>query len=261
MRHTRMIDDERYNDDDFRPAETVLHVTQTIGRPDPVEKPAAPVSAPRRFGAAILKKILGGSVVVSSTTIDDKIAALHAEIATAEGQQRAADEKLARPGLLSDADHERVEAEAAAARRAVARAMDVIQGLEAEREVLAAAEAKAAFLKHVEAARTRAEAAAVRLQTEYEPAAKIIAGILADVRASQAEIQELVSQGREYGEAVEIEHPAAFRANPDADGRLYQQPADLLSEVSLPGLLWNDAPIVAMDFEAVNRARTFRMPR
>lgn len=257
MRHSRIIDD-RYDDNDFRPAETVLHVTETIGRSEPIEKPAAPVSAPRRFGAAILKKILGGSVVASPKTIDDKIAALHDEIAAAEAQQRASAEKLARPGLLSDTEHERVEAEAAGARRAIVRAKDVIQGLEAERAVLAAAEVKAALLKHVEAARLRAAAAATRLQVEYEPAAKIIASILADVRTSQDEIADLKRQGREFGEVVEIESALNVRGTADASASLavLMQGSDLLTDVSLPGLLYADRDIVPL-----STALSRRLPR
>lgn len=258
MRHSRIIDDERYNDDDFRPAETVLHVTETIGRSEPIEKPAAPISAPRRFGAAILKKILGGSVVASTTTLADKIATLHDEIAAAEAQQRGADAKLARPGLLSDTEHERAEAEAAAARRAIVRAEDVIQGLEAERKVLAAAEAKAAFLKQVEAARLRAATAAARLQVEYEPAAKIIASILADVGTSQDEIADLKRQGREFGEAVEVESALNVRgtANASASLAVLMQRSELLTDVSLPGLLYADPDIVPP-----NTALSRRLPR
>lgn len=237
---TSPLDDETYREPDRHALvpEIIPGPKVTIGQPDaPTPRPASALTAaPRRFGDAILKRVLGPKKP-SPATIDEKIAAIHAEIAAAEAQQREASAKLARPGLLSDDEHQRAEADMGAARRAIVRHKDVIQVLEAEREVLAAVEARAAFLSDVAAARARAARAKQRLQAEYASAARIIASVLKDVGVSQAEIESLRVRSLEFGETVEIEHPAAFCTHS----------ANLLTDVSLPGLMSDEPEFVTPD--------------
>lgn len=197
---------------------------------------------------SILAHVFGSAEGVTSAAIDDKVADLKAEMTTEHVRFSSASALLLAPAMLTDEQHVSAETDAANARRSADRLLDTIAQLEAARIEVVEAEALRRqaddleeFRGQVAACVARSRVMQDRLQAEYVPAARALAGLFADVGAVRAEIRNLSDQGRDLGEVVEIPDPeeprmAYYRARGQYVGPLDQG-------IRLPGLMHGDSQI------------------
>lgn len=177
----------------------------------------------------IIDRLLGTKTTVTAEAIRSKIATAETEIIALREKIKAATVSTA---LLSDEAHVKIESEIAADRRAVARKLALIEGLNEElpeviaaEEAAAKANADAALAKRADAARKLTGSEAKKLLASYAEHAGAIADILArlgEIDAETAAVNDALRSNPGVAESIES-YNTVHRSTPGTDAMVHHE--------------------------------------